>query len=121
MMGGLIEVSSQPGVGSSFHFALEFTIADVVRGPPALEDARHDRPGCGAGPADLYLAHRDAMPDQDYSANLPASAAVDRIEEEIIKAPLPAELPGLAIQQGLVRVGNNEKLFLQLLADLLKE
>ena len=72
-------------------------------------------------PADLYLALLVAIPEKDYSGNLPASGAVDAAEEEIIRAPLPAELPGLAIQQGLTRLGNNEKLFLQLLGDLLRE
>jgi signal transduction histidine kinase/CheY-like chemotaxis protein len=72
-------------------------------------------------PSELYQSLLDSIPDADYSANLsgrdsaPAQAAA---QEE---APLPESLPGLDIQQGLSRVGNNAKLYRKLLQDLVDQ
>ena len=73
-------------------------------------------------PADLYKSLLDAIPVADYSANLQQrSTEVETAEAEPEQAPLPDSLPGLDIKQGLSRLANNEKLFVQLLGDLLAE
>jgi polar amino acid transport system substrate-binding protein len=73
-------------------------------------------------PADLYQALLEAIPEGDYSANL-ADAGVSEIVVELEPQlePLPDALPGLEIKKSLGRLANNEKLFLQLLGDLLGE
>ncbi|MGB5245948.1 MAG: response regulator, partial [Woeseia sp.] len=71
-------------------------------------------------PADLYQALLKAIPEGDYSGYLPAEADA----EEAAAAPqaaLPASMPGLAIDKGLSRVGGNEKLYLQLLGDMVRD
>jgi signal transduction histidine kinase/CheY-like chemotaxis protein/HPt (histidine-containing phosphotransfer) domain-containing protein len=74
-------------------------------------------------PADLYRALLEAIPEANYSANLPAMDTADTAVEPVAseQAPMPDSLPGLDIKQGLSRLANNEKLFLQLLSDLLAE
>ncbi|MDH3995070.1 MAG: response regulator, partial [Gammaproteobacteria bacterium] len=73
-------------------------------------------------PADLYKALAEAIPEADYSANLPTGAPEgEQAPAATQLAPLPEYMPGLDIAQGLSRLANNEKLFLQLLADLLAE
>jgi CheY-like chemotaxis protein len=73
-------------------------------------------------PVDLYKSLLDAIPVADYSANLQQIAAdTDTVEAEPEQEPLPDALPGLDIKQGLSRLANNEKLFVQLLSDLLAE
>ena len=73
-------------------------------------------------PADLYKALAEAIPEADYSANLPTGATEEEQAPAATQlAPLPEYMPGLDIAQGLSRLANNEKLFLQLLADLLAE
>jgi signal transduction histidine kinase/CheY-like chemotaxis protein/HPt (histidine-containing phosphotransfer) domain-containing protein len=73
-------------------------------------------------PADLYQALLEAIPEGDYRANL-ADAGVGEIVVELQPQlePLPDALPGLEIKKSLGRLANNEKLFLQLLGDLLGE
>ncbi|MEH6550922.1 MAG: response regulator [Pseudomonadales bacterium] len=72
-------------------------------------------------PSELYLALREAIPERDYSANLPVDGKVSKVDAAPDRAPLPDALPGLDIKQGLSRLANNESLFVQLLSDLLKE
>jgi signal transduction histidine kinase/DNA-binding response OmpR family regulator/HPt (histidine-containing phosphotransfer) domain-containing protein len=73
-------------------------------------------------PVDLYKSLLEAIPVADYSANLQQVAAdTDTAEAEPDQEPLPDALPGLDIKQGLSRLANNEKLFVQLLSDLLAE
>ncbi|MGB5352274.1 MAG: response regulator, partial [Woeseia sp.] len=70
-------------------------------------------------PADLYQALLKAIPEGDYSTYLPAEA--DAEEAAAPQAALPAAMPGLAIDKGLSRVGGNEKLYLQLLGDMVRD
>ncbi len=73
-------------------------------------------------PADLYQSLATAIPVADYTANLPkADVDIQPGDVEPQQAPLPDALPGLDIKQGLGRLANNEKLFVQLLSDLLSE
>jgi CheY-like chemotaxis protein/HPt (histidine-containing phosphotransfer) domain-containing protein len=73
-------------------------------------------------PAELYQALATAIPAADYTVNLPtADADIHPGDVESEQAPLPDSLPGLDIKQGLGRLANNEKLFIQLLSDLLSE
>jgi len=73
-------------------------------------------------PADLYRALLESIPEADYTANLEADAAVtSTADAETGAPPLPDALPGLEIKAGLRRMANNQKLFLQLLGDLLGE
>lgn len=73
-------------------------------------------------PSDLYKSLLDAIPLLDYSANLAQVSALSATAEaESEQEPLPDSLPGLDIKQGLSRLANNEKLFVQLLSDLLSE
>ncbi|MCX2982827.1 response regulator [Halieaceae bacterium IMCC14734] len=73
-------------------------------------------------PADLYQALLKAIPEADYSHNLPAGVAASTIADAAPVDPaLPASLPGLEIAEGLQRLANNETLYMQLLADLMRE
>ena len=73
-------------------------------------------------PADLYQALLETIPEADYRANLASAAKVTSTAEPGEEAPsLPDALPGLEIKAGLGRMANNQKLFLQLLGDLLGE
>ncbi len=72
-------------------------------------------------PSELYLALSEAIPAGNYSDNLPASETDAATGEDTPAAPLPAQLPGITIHKGLARLGNNEKLFLQLLDNLMAE
>jgi two-component system sensor histidine kinase/response regulator len=72
-------------------------------------------------PSDLYQALLEAIPTADYSANLPAgSGGADTVTSEQ-PDPLPASMPGLAIGEALGRLANNEKLYLQLVGELIDD
>ncbi|MBT8085445.1 MAG: response regulator [Woeseia sp.] len=71
-------------------------------------------------PPDLYKALLEAIPEADYSANLESTDA-EQARAAAPQVTLPDALPGLAIAQGMSRVGNNEKLFLQLLTDMVRD
>ena len=73
-------------------------------------------------PADLYQALLEAVPEADYSDNLTGAEAPSLVPPpESESVPLPDTMPGLEIKAGLGRMANNQKLFLQLLSDLLGE
>lgn len=68
-------------------------------------------------PSELYKALLDAIPEGDYSVNLPEAEDEARTGGAEVE-PLPESLPGLEIRQGLGRLGNNETLYMQLLGDM---
>ena len=72
-------------------------------------------------PADLYQALLDAIPERDYSANLDSVTVTASTDSASEPASLPDAMPGLEIKAGLGRMANNQKLFLQLLGDLVRE
>ncbi len=73
-------------------------------------------------PSDLYKALLEAIPESVYSANLPADDAGPTPDDKDAKREsIPESLPGLEIKRGLSRLGNNEKLFMQLLGDMVSE
>jgi len=84
MMGGKIEVTSEPGVGSSFHFTLEFDVADV-------DTERVDR---GEVPQGLnVLVVDDNEPSRDilreYLESFGYTVALAESGEEALQAMVP--------------------------------
>lgn len=73
-------------------------------------------------PADLYRKLANAIPVDDYTAYLPAvDAADEQLALESVQGKASAGYPGLAREQGLKRLAGNEKLYGQLLDNLITE
>ncbi len=73
-------------------------------------------------PADLYSQLASAIPVADYTAYLPAiDAADEQLVQESVKGKAGVNYPGLAMEQGLKRLAGNEKLYGELLNNLVTE
>ncbi len=84
LMGGEIEVSSEPGVGSSFHFTLEFPVADVEVERPAKGD---EPQGLNVLVVDDNEASRDIL--KEYLESFGYSVTLAESGEEALEIMQP--------------------------------
>jgi signal transduction histidine kinase/CheY-like chemotaxis protein len=86
-----------------------------------VEAGMNGHVGKPVDPRELYQILLDIIPAADYTGYLPAEGEVATSAEPEPEEALPDNLPGLDITQGLSRVGGNQKLYRQLLRDLVAD
>ncbi|MCP4695601.1 MAG: response regulator [Gammaproteobacteria bacterium] len=127
LMGGEIEAESEPGRGSSFRFSVRLEMAGEEKTANALRvhDQKPKQEQLHPIQSARILPAEDNKINQQFAAEITANIAVgtanpDRPGREVPaneekESPILPELPGIAVDEALGRLGNNHKLLLDLL------